>query len=55
MVPLDIPVELEVCLIGVAKDTMMTIHKEETIGGKRTGNKVAVSVPKFAISYEEVQ
>ena len=51
IVPLDIPVELEQCLIDLAESTMMTLHKDEIIGGKRTGNKRAVPTKKFAISY----
>ncbi len=51
IVPLDIPVELEQALINLAENTMMTLHKDEIVDGKRTGNKVAVTVKKFAISY----
>jgi len=53
LVPLDVAVELEEALIKVAKSTVMTLHKDEIIGGKRTGNKVATTVKKFAISYGE--
>jgi len=31
----------------------MTLHKDEIIDGKRTGNKVATRVKKYAISYGE--
>jgi len=51
IVPLDIPVELEVSLIRIAEDTIMTLHKDEIIDGKRTGNKRTTRVKKFAISY----
>jgi len=51
IVPLDVPVELENSLIQIAAATMMTLHKDEIIDGKRTGNKVPVRVKKFAISY----
>lgn len=51
IVPLDIPVELEECLIDQAEHTMMTLHKDQIVGGRRTGNKVAVPSKKFAISY----
>jgi hypothetical protein len=54
-VPLDIPVELEVCLIEVAKSTFITLHTDEIIDGKRTGNKTPKSVHKFTISYEEIK
>jgi hypothetical protein len=52
LVPLDIPVELEVSLIKIAASCTMTLHKDE-IGadGKRTGNKIPVRVKKYAISY----
>lgn len=55
LVPLDVPVELEVCLIDVAKTTMITLHKDEIIDGRRTGNKVPVSVRKYNISYEDIE
>lgn len=51
LVPLDIPVELEQGLIDVAESTMITLHKDEIVAGKRTGNKVPVQVKKFAVSY----
>jgi len=51
IVPLDIPVEVEQALVDLAEGTMMTLHKTETLNGKPTGNKVAVTVKKFAISY----
>jgi len=52
-VPLDIPVQLEVSLIKIAKAAMMTLHKAEIKNGKATGNKVPVRVAKYAISYGE--
>lgn len=53
IVPLDIPVELEECLISIAKDTTISMHKDEVVDGKRTGNKTTITVRKFNISYEE--
>ncbi len=50
-VPLDIPVELEQCLINAAESCMMTMHKDEIVKGQRTGNKVSVRVKKYAVSY----
>ncbi len=50
-VPLDIPVELEQALIQIAAACTMTMHKDEIVDGKRTGNKVSVRVKKYAISY----
>ena len=52
-VPLDVPVELEIALIKIAERTLMTIHKDEIKDGKRTGNKEAFTVKKYAVSYEE--
>lgn len=51
IVPLDIPVQLEIALIKIAERSTMTLHKDEIIDGKRTGNKVPMRVKKFAISY----
>lgn len=51
LVPLDVPVELEIALIKIAETTMMTLHKDEIVDGKRTGNKVPVRTKKFAVSY----
>jgi hypothetical protein len=53
LVPLDIPVELEVGLIEVAKSTKILIHKDEIVEGKRTGNKTSSMIRKYNVSYEE--
>jgi len=55
IVPLDVPVELEKCLIDLAESTMMALHRDEIIKGERTGNKVTVQVKKFAVSYSKEQ
>ena len=55
IIPLDVPVELEKALIDIAESTRITLHKDEIVSGKRTGNKVPVSVKKFAISYSRQQ
>ena len=55
IVPLDVPMELEACLIDVAKTTYITLHKDEIIDGKRTGNKIPVPVKKLNVSFEDVQ
>jgi len=55
IIPLDVPVELEKALIDIAESTRITLHKDEVVSGKRTGNKVPVSVKKFAISYSSQQ
>lgn len=51
LVPLDVPVELEQALIHIAETTLMSLHKDEIVDGKRTGNKVTTRVKKYAISY----
>ncbi|MCP4487729.1 MAG: hypothetical protein GY820_10495 [Gammaproteobacteria bacterium] len=50
-VPLDVPVELERALIEIAASCTMTLHKDLVVAGRRTGNKVPVTVKKYAISY----
>lgn len=55
LVPLDIPVELETALIKIAAGCTMTLHKDEIVNGKRTGNKVPTRVKKYAISYSQKQ
>lgn len=55
IVPLDVPVELEQALIDIAESTRITLHKDEIVDGKRTGNKIPVSVKKFAVSYSSQQ
>lgn len=50
-VPLDVPVELEAALIDIAERCKMTLHKDEIVKGRRTGNKVPVTVNKYAVSF----
>ena len=52
-VPLDIPVELERCLIKVAQDVMITAHVDEMKGGQRTGNKTPITVKKYSVSIQD--
>lgn len=54
IVPLDVPVELEQCLIDVAKSTEIILHVDEIVDGKRTGNKRPQYVKKYVVSYEDV-
>jgi len=54
IVPLDVPVELEQCLINVAKTTTIILHKDEIVNGRRTGNKTAQMVRKYNVSYEDM-
>ncbi len=54
IIPLDIAIELEACLIKNAKDTMIVLHRDEIIEGRRTGNKTPQNVRKFNISYEDI-
>ena len=51
LVPLDIAVELEQGLIDVAESTMIPLHKDEIVNGKRTGNKIVIRVKKYVVSY----
>jgi len=53
LVPLDMPVELEQALIDIAESTTIVLHKDEIVDGKRTGNKIATQVKKFAVSYNK--
>ncbi len=50
-VPLDIPVELEESLIKIAMQCTMVLHKDEIKNGKATGNKQAVRVKKYVVSF----
>ena len=54
-VPLDVKVELEQALIDIAESVIITLHKDEIVGGKRTGNKVPVRTKKYVVSYAEKQ
>lgn len=51
IVPLNIPVELEQCLIDIAKSTTIAIHKRENSNGK-IGKTVYAK--KFNISYDDI-
>lgn len=53
VVPLDVPVELEQCLIDVAKTVMIPHHVAEVINGVRTGNSITKRTNKYVISYAE--
>lgn len=55
IVPLDYPVELEEALIIVADTTPITLHIDEIVEGKRTGNKIPKTIKKFNISYEDMK
>lgn len=50
-VPLDIPVELEACLIAVAEEAPLVMHRDEVIGGHRTGNKSTYTGKAYNVSY----
>jgi hypothetical protein len=55
IVPLDVPAELEQCLIDIAKECTIILHVDEVVNGKRTGNKMPKHVKKFTVSYGENQ
>ena len=52
-VPLDIPVELERCLIKVAQEIVITSHVDEIINGQRTGNKTPIVIKKYGVSLQD--
>lgn len=51
IVPLNIPVQLEQCLIDIAKSTTIAIHKRDQVDGKIG---TTVYAKKFNISYEDL-
>lgn len=51
-VPLNVPVELEECLIQTAKEARFLSHVPETINGKKTGNATHMMVRKYNVSEE---
>lgn len=53
IVPLDIPVELEECLIEIARSTKITLHRDQIVNGRRTGNKVPIATNKYNIQIVE--
>jgi hypothetical protein len=52
-VPLDMPVQLEQCLIENARTCKIPQHRDEIKDGRRTGNKVTIMVTKYVISYTQ--
>lgn len=54
-VPLDIPVELEQCLIDQAEQCQIPHHKLEVVEGKETGNKVTVLASRYTVSYAKAE
>lgn len=55
LVPFNIPCELPQCILNVINSTYVTLHTDEIVDGKRTGNKVPKSMKKYNISYEDVK
>lgn len=53
IVPLNIAIELEQCLIDTADSITIARHVDEIIDGKRTGNKTVRNVKKYVISYAQ--
>ena len=49
VVPLDIAIELEQCLIDTIREIKMVIHKPELVNGKPTRNHIPVEVRKYSI------
>lgn len=55
LVPFNIPCELPQCILNVINETWVTLHVDEIIDGRRTGNKVPKRMKKYNISYEDVK
>lgn len=53
VVPLNIPVELEQCLIDTLKEVRIPLHVPEMVNGRQTGNSILSQTNKYNISYEE--
>lgn len=51
-IPLNIPVEIEQCLIDVAGEATFLSHVPEVINGKRTGNSTYRQLKKYNINFE---
>lgn len=55
LVPFNIAVELPQGIIDVINSTYVTLHADEIVDGRRTGNKTTKSVKKYNVSYEDVK
>lgn len=55
LVPFNIPCELPQCILNVINETWVTLHVDEIVDGRRTGNKVPKRMKKYNISYEDVK
>ena len=53
ILPLNVPIEVEQCLIDTLKEIKIPLHVPETINGRQTGNSVLSETNKYNISYEE--
>ena len=53
ILPLNVPIEVEQCLIDTIKEIKIPLHVPETINGRQTGNSVLSETNKYNISYEE--
>ena len=54
LVPFNVECELYQGIINVLEQTPMTIHEDEYINGRRTGNKVPRVARKYSVSYARV-
>ncbi|OCR88055.1 hypothetical protein [Campylobacter fetus] len=52
VVPLNIPIELEKCLINNAKEAKILLHVPEVKAGVNTGNCLYKSINKYNVSIE---
>lgn len=53
IVPLNIQIQLEQCLIDTLKEIKIPLHIPEMINGKQTGNSILSKTNKYNISYGE--
>lgn len=53
IVPLNIPIKLEQCLIDCAKESKILQHIPEKKNGRDTGNMTPQLIRKYNVSYEE--
>lgn len=52
-VPLDVPVELEQCLIDTAKEAKITAYRSDLAKGMKSKTNTPITLPKYNIAYVE--
>ena len=53
IVPLNIQIQLEQCLIDTLKEIKIPLHVPEMVNGRQTGNSILSQTNKYNISYGE--